>query len=53
MLSDDANENSKKKSVGLTSIKEKQLCTSSTLFLVHFFAVVLPHDYNVKLPETS
>ena len=36
MLSDDANENSKKKSVGLTSIKEKQLCTSSTLFFSTF-----------------
>ena len=31
---------------------QKQLCTCSTLFFVHFFAVVL-HDYNVKLPETS
>ena len=34
------------------SNQQKQLCTCSTLFFVHFFAVVL-HDYNVKLPETS
>ena len=52
MLSGDGNENSqKKKTVGLIA-KKKQLCTGSTLFLEHFFAVVLQDD-NVKLPETS
>ena len=30
----------------------KQFCTCSTLFFVHFVAVVL-QDYNVKLRETS
>ena len=53
MLSGDGNENSqKKKTVGLIAKKKKQLCTGSTLFLEHFFAVVLQDD-NVKLPETS
>ena len=32
--------------------RKKQLCTCSSLFFLHFFAVVL-HDYTVKLPETS
>ena len=35
-----------------TNQQKKQLCTCSTLFLVHFFPVLL-HDYNVKLPVTS
>ena len=53
MLSGDANENSRSvgKIVGLISNK-KQLCTFSTLFLVHFLGVVF-HDFNKKLPETS
>ena len=37
--------------IGLISKNQQQLCTCSTLF-VHFFVVVL-HDYNMKLPETS
>ena len=48
MLSREGNESGEKTAIGLI---RKQLCTCSTLFLVHFFAVVL-HDYNVKLPET-
>ena len=47
MLSGDGSEN-----VRLIRKKKKQLCTCSTLFVVHFFPVLL-HDYNVKLPETS
>ena len=34
------------------SNQQEQLCTCSKLFFVHFFVVVL-HDYNVKLSETS
>ena len=41
----------KTKTIGLISKNQQQLCTCSTLF-VHFFVVVL-HDYNMKLPETS
>ena len=54
MLGGEGNENGekKKKNSRSLSLARKQLSTCSTLFFVHFFAVVL-HDYNVKLPETS
>ena len=45
MLSGEGNENGEKQ------LAKKHLCTCSTLFFVHFFAVVL-HDYNEKLPGT-
>ena len=52
MLRGEGNENGEKTTIGL--ISKKQLCTCSTLFLVHFFAVVLhDYDYEVKRPETS
>ena len=41
-----------RKTVKNNNRSNQQKQHSSTLFLVHFFAVVL-HDYNVKLPETS
>ena len=50
MLSGDDNENSQKQSVDLVS-KITTLHMQHTFF-VHFFVVVL-HDYNEKLPETS
>ena len=37
MLSDEGNGNGEKTTIGL--INKKQLCTCSTLFFVHFFAV--------------
>ena len=46
MLSGEGKENGEKTTIALI-IAKKQLCTHSTLFFVHFFAVVL-HDYNVK-----
>ena len=52
MLGGEGNENGEKKTSRSLSLARKQLSTCSTLFFVHFFAVVL-HDYNVKLPETS
>ena len=42
-----------KNSVGPISEKKKKLLAREAHFLVHFIAVVLPHDYNEKLPETS
>ena len=50
MLRGEGNENGKKKQEQVI-IGKKQLCTCSTLFLVHFFAFILS-DYNVELPET-
>ena len=51
MLSSEGNAGERwKTTIGL--ITKKQLCTCSTPFFVHFFAIV-SHDYNVKLPETS
>ena len=49
-ISGERNENSEKTTIGL--ISKKALCSCSTLFFVHFFAVVL-HDCNVNIPETS
>ena len=50
MRSGNGNKNSPPK---VSSHKQKkQLCTCSTPFFLHFFAIVL-HYYNVKLPETS
>ena len=52
LLSGEDNENLEK-TLGLIS-KKKQLCTWSTLFYAHFFAVVqVLHDHNVQLSETS
>ena len=52
MLNGEGNENSEKTTIGLINQKKKQqLCTSSTLLFLHFFALVL-YDH-VKLPETS
>ena len=50
MLSAEGNENGEKTTIGLIS-KKATLHVQHTFF-VHFFVVVL-HDYNVKLPETS
>ena len=50
MLSGEGNKNGEKTTIGL--ISKQAICTCSTLFFVHFFAVVL-HDYNAKLAETS
>ena len=49
-ISGEGNENSEKTTIGL--ISKKALCSCSTLFFVHFLAVVL-HDCNVNIPETS
>ena len=48
MLSGEGNEKGEKQQ--WVKLAKKQLCTCSTLFFVHFFAVVL-HDYNVKLQK--
>ena len=50
MLNGEGNENGEKTTIGLIN-NEQQLCTSSTLLFLHFFALVL-YDH-VKLPETS
>ena len=47
-----ATKTAKIKSVGLLRKKNNFARCSTISFLVHFFVVVL-HDYNVKLPETS
>ena len=49
MLSGDGNENSQKKSVGLTS-KKKKIFARAADFLVHFFAIFW-HGYNENLPR--
>ena len=46
MLNGDAMITAKKKSIVYVETK-KQLCTSSAVFFVNFFAVVL-HNHNVK-----
>ena len=51
MLNGEGNENGEKTTIGLINKKKQQLCTSSTLLFLHFFALVL-YDH-VKLPETS
>ena len=51
MLNGEGNENGVKTTIGLINKKKQQLCTSSTLLFLHFFALVL-YDH-VKLPETS
>ena len=51
MLSSEDNENGEKTKIGLISKKES-LHVQHTFF-VHFFAAVLLHDLNVKLPEVS
>ena len=50
MLSGEGSENGENTAIGLIS-KKATLHVQHTFF-VHFFVVVL-HDYNVKLPETS
>ena len=61
MLSGEGNAAENGKNNNRSNSAKEQLCTCSTLFFVHFFAVHLPyiflyisfHDYNVKLPGTS
>ena len=53
MLSGEGNEKGENTTIGPISRKSNFFYKCSTgTFYVHFFVVVL-HDYNVKLPETS
>ena len=56
MLSGEGNAGERWKTKQLVLLAKKQLCTCSTLyctFLCRCLARLGPHDYNVKLPETS
>ena len=53
MLSGDGNENGQNKISYKANWEKNTFAGCGTIsFFVHFFVVVL-HDYNVKLPETS
>ena len=56
MLSGEGNAGERWKTKQLVLLAKEQLCTCSTLyctFLCRCLARLGPHDYNVKLPETS